>query len=65
MTERHPGPQDDAVLPHAADEPDRRRRALLKLGWTVPVILAMGIPRNAFASVYVNPTNPGGTGQAS
>jgi hypothetical protein len=25
------------------------RRALLKAGWIVPVVMAVGIPRNAFA----------------
>jgi hypothetical protein len=25
------------------------RRALLKAGWVVPVVMAVGIPRNAFA----------------
>jgi hypothetical protein len=25
------------------------RRALLKAGWIVPVVMAVGIPKNAFA----------------
>lgn len=40
---------------NAGQSPDMGRRALLKkVGWAVPVILAVGIPRNAFASVYVS-----------
>jgi hypothetical protein len=26
------------------------RRALIKLGWVVPVVMAVGIPRDAFAN---------------
>lgn len=33
----------------APDSLDSRRRNLLKAGWIVPVILAVGIPRNALA----------------
>jgi hypothetical protein len=33
------------------------RRALLKVGWVVPVIMAVGIPRDAFAQ-YGPPTGP-------
>jgi hypothetical protein len=47
--------------------PERKmvsRRALVRLGWIVPVVLAVGIPRNALAvagSVTPPPTGEGGT----
>lgn len=39
---------------------DERRRALLKAGWVVPVFLAVGIPRNAFAQSGSDATGGGG-----
>ncbi len=40
---------------NAGQSPDMGRRALLKkVGWAVPVILAVSIPRNAFGAVYVS-----------
>jgi hypothetical protein len=31
------------------------RRALLKAGWVVPVVMAVGIPRDAFAQYQEGP----------
>ncbi len=33
----------------ASPKADLSRRALVKAGWVVPVVLAVGIPRNAMA----------------
>ena len=33
------------------------RRALLRVGWVVPVVLAVGIPRDSFATYDGDPTS--------
>lgn len=33
------------------------RRALVRIGWVVPVVLAVGIPRDAFATYDGDPTS--------
>jgi len=46
----------------ATPKPDLSRRALVKAGWAVPVVLALGIPRNAVAQTASSappPYDPG------
>jgi hypothetical protein len=60
MSDQHDGLEPRSVGEAQRPEVDMRRRALVRVGWVVPVILAMGIPRHAFAQQYGNPTGGGG-----
>lgn len=48
----------------ASKKADLSRRALVKAGWIVPVVLAVGIPRNALAQSGSDspPPDPCGNG---
>jgi hypothetical protein len=42
-------PESDSTSPADMSQRTLSRRALIRLGWVVPVVLAVGVPRDAFA----------------
>jgi hypothetical protein len=69
--ERNAAPPEEKPVPDAADGQSVRaktfaRRALLRAGWTIPVILSVALPQSALAgSTHGDTLNPFSHGDAT